>query len=349
MRRTVVGVALAAVSALVGLSGCGAGNTTAGAPPVSPARALQNAVKANFAQPGLRMAMHLDTTAAVLTSGGSPLTPAQARDVLESQVVMTVHTAGSVPLSQITASGPGGQTEVSLVKSGADLADLRIVDQVVYARVDFAGITSAYGLGPQTLASIRQGLAQASAVVPALRQLSDGQWVSLDAKALLGAMGIPTPPSTVPSQGTQFLARLGQAVAGTYQVTRGAARSGAQGYVVSVHDRQMVTRVLSVYQSLPSISTMPGFSDIASLADAIPANMVSSIDAVVGASGRLTRVSLPLNQFDTHHQIPGPMSVVVDLSPAGAVAAPSGATAIDPASIAHAFRGLFAGARPGIS
>lgn len=71
---------------------------------------------------------------------------------------------------------------------------------------------------------------------------------------------------------------------------------------------------------MPGISSLPGM-----VSTKVPACMVTRVDATV-SGGELTRLDLPLNQFDTHHRMSGPVQLVAGISAAGPVAAPQQAT-----------------------
>jgi hypothetical protein len=338
MQKRLLGAGLAAVAGVIGLSGCGGNQPAASTAPPNPRAALAAAVRSDGSQQGLKFAVSLASTPAVLTSGGSHLTAAQARDILASQLDFEVHAPGSQALSH--ASGNGGQFQLSLVKSGTDLADLRVVNEVMYVRVDFSRFISAYGLPAQSLASIRQGLNEASAVMPGLSALGNGQWISLDLKQVLRQSGF-TPPTTTQSQVQQVRAGLRAALNGTYQVTYAGTSSAGQRYEVTVNVRKLVSQMGAFYASLPQVANLPAFrSEFGALSQRIPATLTARLQAVV-SGGRLSQVTLPLNQFDIHHRMPGAVSIVVGVSGAGPIAAPGGATAINPSAVSQMFGRMF--------
>ena len=340
MRKRLLGSGLAAVAGVMGLAGCGGNQAATSTPPANPSAALAAGVQSDGQQQGIQLAFRLASTPAVLTSGGSHLTTAQARDILATQLDFDVHAPGSQALDH--AQGNGGQFQVSLVKSGTDLADIRFVNRVMYARVDFSRFFAAYGLPPRSLASVRHGLDQASALIPGLSALGNGQWISLDLMQVLRQSGV-TPSTPTQSQLSQLQAGLRQALAGTYQVAYAGTTSGGQRYAVSVNVRRLVTQLGAFYASLPGMADLPVLrSEFAALAQRVPATLTARLDAVV-SGGRLSQVTLPLNQFDLHHQMPGPVSIVVGISSAGPIAAPAGATAINPAAISQMFGQFFKG------
>jgi hypothetical protein len=65
------------------------------------------------------------------------------------------------------------------------------------------------------------------------------------------------------------------------------------------------------------------------------------------ANGIVSSLELPLNQFQTSSSSSGPSSLKLDVSPSGAVSAPSGATAINLPQLLHAAASSSSGSSSG--
>lgn len=315
--------AVAAAGAL--LAACGSSTAT---PPASPSKTVNNAFSADFNQPGLRATIRLATTPAVLRNG-SHLSEQQAQAILASRVVLSVHGPGSASLS---SGKQGGSAELTLVKSGTTLVDLRFVNTEAYARADLSGLASAYGFGQQSFAA----LGQLSSRVPALGALAAGKWISVNLKSVmqqLSSMGMTT-SSTTPAERTRVLNAVHNLLVHSEKVT-----GSGQHYVLTFNDRAVVQQLGGVLAAVPGASALPQASKLSQAANRIPASRVTTLNATVN-SGRVTRLSLPLNQFDTQKSLTGRASIDMALASAGPVAAPSGATPLDISQLIHMFSGL---------
>jgi hypothetical protein len=343
MRKTVVGAGLAVVTALVGLSGCGAGNGAASAPPAHPKAAFDGAVHADAGRSGMTVTFRLDSTPSVLSSPGSKLSAAQAQDVLDSRLVITVATANGQPLDQALATN-AVEDELSLLNRGKDLVDLRFVRKVVYVRADIPALLSAYGLPSQIFSLIQSTLSGFSSQVPGIADLAQGRWVSLNLQQVEASAGLPV-PTTTPAEGSKIAARFLQAISGTYNAAYTGTTSAGQHFLVTVRLRQLVDQMLSAYSSIPGLSSVPGLQAMGStMVGRIPANLLPQVKAVV-SGGRLTQLAVPINQFDTHHRLSGPLTAEFDIAGASPVTVPAGATALDPGAVARLLKSLLTSRR----
>ena len=328
-RSKVFGVVLSAGLAVAALAGCGTSTTQAKA---TPAQTVNSGFSAAFDQPGLQMAISVKSSPSVLRGAGSTLTAAQATNLLDSQLVISVHSNGSSPLSQAATKG-GSSSDIALAEGGVTLAEVRSVGHELYVRVDIPKITGTYGLNKGSATQFVQGLNQIAVEVPAAGALSAGKWVSVDVAGLLQLIGSQTGisiPSTTasPAEAKSFIANLLGAFQRSYQVSGGSG--GA--YVLTVHDKALVTNLSQAVSTFPGLANIPGYSSISHSADQIPASATVSVDATV-SNGKVTRLALPLNQFPGN-KLSGPATLVVAISGAGAVSAPSGATAVDLTQVA---------------
>ncbi|HWG74960.1 MAG TPA: hypothetical protein VG184_12990 [Acidimicrobiales bacterium] len=324
MGKSKVFAVLATAVAVAGVAGCGNSTTQSKA---TPAQTVNNGFSADFDQPGVQLVVSVKSSPSVLTGGGSTLTAAQAGDLLNSRLVISVHSNGSSPLSQATTTG-GSSSDIALAEGGANLAEIRSVGNALYVRVDITKITSTYGLDKGSVAQFRQSLDQIAAEVPAAGALSAGKWVSIDVAGLLKLIGSQTGisiPSTTasPAEAKSFVDNLLGAFQRSYQVTKGSNGT----YVLTVHDKTLVTNLSQAVSTFPGLANIPGYTSISHSADQIPASATVSVDASV-SNGKVTQLALPLNQFPGN-KLSGPATLVVAISGAGAVSAPSGATAVD--------------------
>ncbi len=315
-------MAVAAGMALTSLSACGSGGSSSSA---TPAQTVNSAISADLGQPGLQMVFSLKGSPNAFTGSGSTLTTAQAQYLLRSQLVVTVHGKGSTPVSQVSSTNGPNSLEIALVDKSANLADLRYLGSTLYARVDIPQITNAYGLDRGSAATLRQGLNEIATQIPAASALNKGQWISVDAPGALGLVpGASANASAAGDPGA--LVKVVAALLGSLRDS-GPVQSTNQGYLLTVHGKDIANQLAQAVSSTPGASSVPGLNSLGQKANSVSASATARVTAVVD-NGRVTELILALNQLNGN-KLHGPASLDVSVATAGAVATPGGVTAVN--------------------
>lgn len=315
-----LGVALAAGLATTVVTGCGSGTSSS----ATPTQTVNNAISADLSQPGLQMVFAFTGSPSAFTGPGSTVTQAQAQYLIDSNVVVTVHTNGSTPISQASSSNGPNAVELALVDNSANLADIRYLGNTLYARIDIPQITNSYGLDTGSAASFRQSLNQIATEIPAAAALNKGQWVSVDVP---GALKLIPGATSVPSADPGGLIKLVDALLSSLQNSPQVSSTSA-GYVLTVHGMNVANQLSQALSSIPGASSVPGIGSVGQAAGSVPASAVAKVTAVV-ANGKVTQLILPLNQFNGKNKIRGSASLKVTVSSSSGVATPTGVTAVN--------------------
>jgi len=311
------------------VAACGSSSTT-----VSP-QSFQSAAKSTADQSGLKLTASLKASPADLSGNGtSNLTTAQKEAILASTLVLQVHAARGTTLAN---AGNGGEVDLSVAEKGDVLAEARIVGSMLYARVDLDKFASTYGLDRGRVAQLHSQLQRLESQVSGLGAFDRGQWVSVDISFLnqlaqTAGVTLPSVPQLLARVVGSFFNSLGQS-------NRITPTSGGRAQI-NVNAQQLVTSLAHAVSNTPGMSSFG--SDISGLAqrahDAIPASNAGDVVVTTGG-GIVSNLDLGLNQFDTSHNMKGPASVGMAVAKAGAVSAPSGATALNLPQLIHVLQG----------
>lgn len=323
---------ITAALALTLLGACGNSTSSSNKP-----QAVRSAFRATANQSELQLTLSLQGSPSSFSSNGSStLTPAQERAILGSQIVLTVEAAKGTTLAH---PGTGGELALALTQGGNTLVEIRVAGtpSTLYARVDLAKLTTAYGLDKGRVAQFRSQLQKLGKQVQGLQALDNGQWVSVDLNVL----------NQFASAAKITLPSAPQLVAGIVGAFFTALPQGANIQPVGTTQAQFAVNVQNLVSALANaIATTPGMStlsnQVSSLAqrakNAVPASKSANVTVTV-SGGIISKVQLPLNQFDTSHKMTGPASANLGVSKAIPVSAPSGATTINLGQLVQAFEG----------
>jgi hypothetical protein len=317
------------------VAACGNSTSASNSP-----HAVHSALQATANQSGLQLTLSLKGSPSTFANNGSStLTPAQEQAILASQVNVTVVPA---PGTTLASAGSGGQLALAVTQGGNSVVEVRVTGKppTLYARVDVAKLSSAYGLDKGKVAQFRSELEKLGTQVTGLQALDNDQWVSLDVNALstlAAAAGItlPSAPQVVARIVGAFFNQLNQA-ANIQPTAAGQAQ-------LTVNSQQLVSGLAQAVAATPGVS---GLNKQASslpqrAQNAVPARSATVIVTVGG--GIVSNLQLSLNQFDTAHHLNGPASANLAVSKAGSVPTPSGATPINLGQLIHALQGSAAG------
>lgn len=328
MLSAIAGGALVAGS----LAACGGNGSSTNSP-----QAVQSAANATANQSGLKLSASVKASPSDLSGGSSP-TPAQKQAIVNSTLALQVHAANGTTLAN---AGNGGEVDLSLAESGNTLAELRVVGSKLYAQVDIDKITSTYGLDRGSAARLHSRLQQLGSQVGGLSAFDRGQWVSVDLNLLnqltqTAGITLPSVPQLVGRVVGSFFHSLGQ--------SNNITPTGNGKAQIKVNAQQLVTSLAQAVSATPGMSSFG--SQISGLSqrahNAVPANNTGDV-VLTTSGGILSNLDLSANQFDTSHHLKGPASVVMDVAKAGAVSAPSGATALNLSQLIHALEGASSG------
>ncbi|HEY4409786.1 MAG TPA: hypothetical protein VGO87_07875 [Acidimicrobiia bacterium] len=229
--------------------------------------------------------------------------------------------------------------------------ELRYVGKKVYLRADVPALVKLMGASPDEVNATVDGLAQNG--FPFLKDAAAGKWLTADfgamgdmfkglAKQLAGGAGAGAPattPTSAPtaSQFKQAKDAIGKALRDNTSIAKQKGDDTGDHYLVTVNSlRGLYAAVLPVISQFP----IPGGAR-APAASEVPDRPVA-IDAWV-KGGRIVRIEVPLNQFDTQAP-PGRVAVRVDIArDASPVTAPADAVNVDIAGILQKAMQMFLG------
>lgn len=354
-RHKVLGVAAAAGLAVTLVSACGGGgghsgglslgsgtttgggsNGGGGGSSADASAAVVKAVTKLGNEQGIQLGLHMDGQASAFGSN-SDLTTSQQQAILNSRVLFAVNTGNGKSLVQDASSAntasntPGGDVQIALTNKGANLGTLEVINgKTAYARVDIHQFTDTYGLDQGSVQQFESELQQASSQVPGLSALQAGKWVSVDLAPLLqleqqsGGSSSSGNMNLSPATAGKVISGFLQAFEHNSTVTKTGSALGGTEYQAVVKEKGFASSFGQTIQSIPGLGAdATGMTD-----NNIPANQTLTLNIVV-KNGEVSEVELPLNQFDTNHELNGPITLGLDVAPTGAISAPSGATPVD--------------------
>jgi len=336
LRRT---PALAALAAVV-LAACGAAQALA------PRVALREAAKATAAQAGTALTLGLVGSEAdinTLLNEGKELSAEERKGMA---ALRTSRLTISTDRGPDAASPADDRFAVDLTLGDvAHAVEIRMVDKVLYARADVAGLARQFDADP---ALVDKAVAGAGAAgLGFLSEAAAGHWISTDLSPVVqqGTWGLPGVPG-LPAGG---IAGLVEAVKATFGQDVAIARLKPDGtgdhYALTVPLRRVYERLLPAIGGLTG--GLPGASAVPPL-EAVPDRSVTA-DAWV-SDGRIVRGELDLTQFAEQGSAgkpPGRVALRVDIAPlTGGVKAPEGAVKVDFSQIFSRLAGAVPGLRP---
>ena len=332
-RRALTAI-MATALALMLLAACGnSGN--GGNTPQKVQAALRNTAK----QSGVQVTLSLQASqSAFADNGSSTLTPAQEQAILDSQLAVTVQAAKGTSLAN---AGTGGELALALSHEGTPLAEIRIVGSTLYAQIDLDAFTSTYDLDQGKVAQFRSQLDKLGSQVAGLKALDSGKWVSIDIDLVdqfAETLGVTLPSAP------QLVARIFGALFNTLAQSSSIQPIGSQQAQLTVNSQQLVSALAQAVSTTPGMSSLnQQTNNLTQRAhDAVPANKSATVNVTVGGT-IISNLELPLNQFDTSHQLNGHASANFDVARSRSVSAPSGAVPINLGQLIHALQGSDAG------
>ncbi|MEU6340748.1 hypothetical protein ABZ883_07330 [Streptomyces sp. NPDC046977] len=240
---------------------------------------------------------------------------------------------------------------------GKDLLEVRsLAGKQVYLRADLHEfLTLADGLATKEdkadLQEFRQMLDAADKLPSSLKSVKDavgGKWVSVDVKsfeefsktmAKEGGSPLPDTSALDPKTAEQVTKALREAVEHNAKFTDAGSKDGADHVKVTLPAGKTADALAEALK--PVADQLPDGFSTADL-QSVPDKDVS-VDVAV-KDGALSGITLDLDQFDTGNEIQGALPLTVGFAPdAQPVAAPAGATPLNPQDIMGAVMQLMAG------
>ncbi|MFF7210578.1 hypothetical protein ACFZAU_08535 [Streptomyces sp. NPDC008238] len=252
------------------------------------------------------------------------------------------------PLKDLKADGASVALRVSL-GPGRDLLEVRsLAGEQSYLRVDLRQFLSladdlATGRDKGGMQEFRQFLDAADDLPSSYKSVKDaigGKWVSVDPKAFEefsksmakeGPAGSPLPQAPTLDAKTQerITKALRGAVEHNAKFTDAGSKDGTDHVEVTVPAGKVADALADALE--PVADQLPDGLSPADLRDAPDQDV--TVDVAV-KEGVLSGISLDLDQFDTGEEIHGALPLTVGFAPdAGPVAAPAGATPLNPQDI----------------
>ena len=140
------------------------------------------------------------------------------------------------------------------------------------------------------------------------------------------------------------MARIFGALFNTLAQSSSIQPIGSQQAQLTVNSQQLVSALAQAVSTTPGMSSLnQQTNNLTQRAhDAVPANKSATVNVTVGGT-IISNLELPLNQFDTSHQLNGHASANFDVARSRSVSAPSGAVPINLGQLIHALQGSDAG------
>lgn len=349
-RRTNVALITFTSSAIL-LAGCGSSSSSGGGGGGSvgtgtnnssqaPGSELASAVTALGNVSTLTASLKLGATASQIsdlaTANSSTLTSAETNAIAGAQISIEVSAPSGKKLSDLGGGTGPAAFDFTISDNGTNFISLRSVNQTVYVQADLKDLLNTIGKG-STFASL-QG---ESAALPSFAQaLIAGKWISLPESTLkslestLGAAAGTASPN--PAQQQQILGALQTILTNDVTVTR--VSSGSTDKLdLSANLRTLVTGFIgSVSSAVPAAGSALSGVDPSS----VPDENIALTASVTG--GALSELSIDLGQFDHKEKVSFPLNLSFT-GGGSAVAAPSGAVAVDSSQLSQLFAGLAGG------
>jgi len=290
--------AIAALAVVGFVAGCGNGTTATKTASQDPKAAFTSSVSAIGNTDALTVTLKLDTTPAALIAlsksdaKGKPLTQQQAADLAAAALVIEAKTSDGSKLSS-AKSGSTSKTQARFAfqDNGQTLAEIRTLDNALYAQADLKSILDLFGKGSQ-YADITARVASMPEFVKALVQ---GKWVSLDLNSLkslasqFGAGASATPNS---AQTQKLLNDLRTVLGRDVTVTRVGTDSQGDHLQVTTQSRTLIG---DLFHTVTSDMPQAGLATSVIKPTSVPDHSIV-LDAWV-TNGALSKLSLDLAQF----------------------------------------------------
>ncbi|WP_406267741.1 hypothetical protein OH779_23675 [Actinacidiphila glaucinigra] len=281
--------------------------------------------------------------------GSDGFTRADAKMLASLDVSLSVSAAG--PLKDVKddkAEGASVALRVSFGRGG-DLLEMRsLSDGKTYLRVDvqqFLSLADDLGSAQSKggMKGFRTFLDAADELPSSYRSVKDalgGKWISVDpaafqdfsrSMAAAGPAGSPLPDTPELDAGTQerITKALRRALERNAKITDAGTKDGADIVKVTVPAGKTADALADALE--PLADQLPEGVSPSDLKD-VPDKDVT-VDVAV-KDGTLSGISLDLDQFDSGDEIHGALPLTVGFAPdAAAVAAPAGATPLDPQDV----------------
>ena len=257
------------------LGACGGGDDGPD-PTENPKGALTSAFENIGEWDGVDLTLTLDTTAEDLaTISEGSLTDEQADTIVNS----------SINVKAVGGDSPEDSQVEFVLDIDGSLAELRVVNNVVYARADVSDLVEKFG-GSQE--EVDAAAAQAGAQFDFVQPLIDGEWVGFEgAEQLQQQLGAPSPDAELQKQ---FADDLAKAVQDSSTVTDEGSDDAGEHLVANVNIKDLYT---ALQDSFGSLTQMPG-AQLPS-ADEVPDEEIA-IDFWVDG-GNLTQIGFDFVQL----------------------------------------------------
>lgn len=326
----------AAVTATTLIGGCGGSTKLSGPPATVVTEALDGLGQLSAVRAVVRIeAPNLNDPS---------LSPAQVQAVLHTSLVVSVETPDGRSLaSEGSSPAPSAQVDAAVVVGEDTVAEIRVLQHKMYARVDLAGLGAAFALSPSQRAEVsdlQSVLARDGQRVPALGALGAGRWVEVPtamAVALgneeLVHLGIPLATTTLrPVTLGRVVSSLMGVVSGSTAADDGPV-TGGESYAATLPTRDLLTSPLTTLAALAGTVGDSSYAEaVIGDAESIPGAATVAVNFLVSGR-RLAEGTLPLGQLLPGNTSAENAEVVADFSPAPAITAPPSASPLDLAGL----------------
>ena len=323
--------------AAVALTAVGCGTVTQ----LSARQELSNAFGSLDDQSTLGLAVSLDVPAERLVelaaAEGDDLSLDQAELLAGSSITVTVASPDGHPLESLAPDATPSMG-IAVVTPDGELAELRVVDQDLYARANVARIASIAGSPAPTASELGvDGVRGLDFVPDALA----GKWLVADGdqlKAMGEQFGLPTTESSEPDPST--LDRLRDKVGAAFDRSVTVTEDGEDAdlghrYLLQASPRRLLSEIPGLVEGLGTAQ-----ADLGRLLDPMTEDLSSVPDepatlAVYVRDGVASAVRLDLGQFDDDGQLDGVALLVRFTRSDEGLDAPAEATPVDVPALAQ--------------
>ena len=312
-KRLVAGV-LAGVTTLTVAGGCAAKQIQAMEPRLELRNAAQQLADAERAGFTLKLTGSADDLiAAVGERGPSAADAATVRRLFRSSFTIGYDKAG--------AGAEDDRSSLAATIGGVPGTEIRYVDGIMYAKAPVTELATTFGASPAEVKSLS---GEAVGDVPGIDAFFAGKWVAVDVKKLT-ALAAEVEPSASPQQ-EQAVKELTAAATNLLE--------GADVVRDSADDTHLIvtTSTTKAYAEAKRVATAVD-EDLAGKLTEAPADRPIVLDLWI-TDGKLTAAELNLLQFVDGAT--GRVAARLEVTTGAPIAAPEGATTIDPAAASGA-------------
>ncbi|SNY50448.1 hypothetical protein [Paractinoplanes atraurantiacus] len=230
------------------------------------------------------------------------------------------------------------RASLSATIDGVTGTELRVIDGVVYVKAPVQELATKFGAAASDVTEMRQGL---TGELPEAAALFDGKWVSVDvAKAAEGALGKAATPSQDPAQAAKLQSEIQTSAKNLFESAQ-IVRDSADPTHLTV--TSSTTKGYEEFQRLAGVFGKELGTDVTKELPKAPKERPITLDLWI-KDEKLTAIEVNFLQFIDGAT--GRAALRFEVTTGAEIAAPEGATKIDPSKLTSGLTG--GGATPSL-